>query len=178
MHPQEVFHFSDNNYCRKIQHPEFTYAQLTRGIYTKPCNIATSRITVYTSTIAAPVTHGMSFLATATALRNINIKKRKLCLLEEEWQMCGQTQLPRRFIEDTLIPVILATAIGALIFTIDIGISSIAVNTVYNAQMGIPSMEFHGHVVGAVCTVIEQGLAMAAQRFNEQLVGSSGSHRR
>jgi hypothetical protein len=175
MRLEEVFHFNDASYRKKIQRKEFTYAQLAKGIYAKRRNITTSKVTVYTTVICVPVTFGVSLLATANAFRNINVEKRKLFLLEEEWQRCGQTRLPKRFIKDTLIPVILTTAIGVLTFTVDVGISSMAANAAYNAQMGIPSMEFQGHAVGAVYTVVENGMGMAARGFNEQIaeIGSS-----
>jgi hypothetical protein len=171
----EIIHFNDDNYRKKIQCKEFTYAQLAKGIYTKRRNIATSKVTVCTSAICAPITSGVSLLATANAFRNINVEKRKLFLLEEEWQRCGQERLSKRFVKDTLIPVVLTTTIGLITFTVDIGIASGVANAAYNAQMGIPGVDFHGHAVGAVYAVIEKGMGAVAQKFNAEIaeVGSN-----
>ncbi|KAJ8482838.1 hypothetical protein ONZ45_g14818 [Pleurotus djamor] len=154
----ETFGFSSSDYIEKISDPSYTLQEIALNIYKKRRAIAMSTVQVAGGILASTISGGVTLAGSAFAARNINVEKRKLKLLEEEWEgNRRQYPLPKRHVKDTVIPVIIATAVGALAFTVDLGLSNaVAQNEMY--PIGHP---FHYPYditqVGIYYTAVERG---------------------
>lgn len=168
----EIIRFNSHEYMMKICKYEYSYYQLATNIYCKRRAIACSRTSVVGTILCASVTGGMSLVGTAIAGRNIIIEKQKLQLLEKEWARRGVPPLPRRHFKDTVIPVVLSSALCMFTFTVDLGIANTAANAALETQMGIAGAEFHGHLVGSFYTGVEKGLSTASNKANHAVSDS------
>ncbi|KAF7976008.1 hypothetical protein HWV62_8012 [Athelia sp. TMB] len=123
MHPKEALNFNSADYARHIREEDYTVGQLANNIYTKRRAIAASTTTAATSVAAAHVSGGMSLFGAVWSGRNISVERQKLAALEQFWASCGQQPLAHRPFKDTVIPVVVATAIGAFAFDLDLALA-------------------------------------------------------
>ncbi len=120
----ETIHFNERDYRRKIRKPDYTHYELVSNIYRKRRNIASSTTSMVTSVATAPVA-GIGVVGLAWSARNMSVDAQKLRLLEKEWARRGQKPLPKRPIKDTLIPVLMTTAVGIFAPFVDIGMDKV-----------------------------------------------------
>ena len=161
-----LFGFSSSDYREKISSRDYSYAEVATNIYRKRRAIASSKTSAVGGVAAVHVSGGASLVGTAWATRNISVEKKKLRLLEEEWERRGQEPLPKRTLKDTIIPIIITGAIGVFTFSVDLAISNATATAAQAAAMGIPGYEFHGHLVGAYYTSIEKGAGKLGNAVN------------
>ncbi|KAK7032588.1 hypothetical protein VNI00_012851 [Paramarasmius palmivorus] len=154
----EVLGFNSSKYREKISDPNYSLQTMALNIYKKRRAIATSGVQVAGGVVAAGISGGVTLAGSAFAARNIHVEKQKLKLLEEEW-CTGRRQypLPKRHIKDMVIPVIIATAVGALAFTVDLGLANAAAqNAMY--PIGHPfHYPYDIHAVGLYYNAVERG---------------------
>jgi len=130
MHMKDALGFSSSRYREKISDcNEYHPIQLAHNIYKKRRAIIAATGGFLTGLAAAHLTGGMSLAGSAWSDRNLHVEKRKLKLLEEEWMNRGFETLPSRNVRDVLIPVVVATAVGALTFTVDMGLANAVAQT-------------------------------------------------
>ncbi|KAJ8503080.1 hypothetical protein ONZ45_g11174 [Pleurotus djamor] len=120
----ENVHFDSTQYAAKISHPTYSLQQLALNIYRKRRAIATSKVQIIGGVTMSLVTMGLSLFSSAIGLRTLDVEKQKLHLLEREWAVRGQYPLPKRHIQDTIIPVLITTSMGVLGFFLDFGAAS------------------------------------------------------
>ncbi|KAJ8489886.1 hypothetical protein ONZ45_g13401 [Pleurotus djamor] len=120
----ENVHFDSTQYAAKISHPTYSLQQLALNIYRKRRAIATSKVQIIGGVTMFLVTMGLSLFSSAIGLRTLDVEKQKLHLLEREWAVRGQYPLPKRHIQDTIIPVLITTSLGVLGFFLDFGAAS------------------------------------------------------
>ncbi|KAJ8489099.1 hypothetical protein ONZ45_g13707 [Pleurotus djamor] len=157
MRLRDVLGFSSSNYKEQISDPDYTLQEIALNIYKKRRAIVASKVQATGGVLASGVTGGWSLASSAYATRNINVEKRKLKLLEEEWSNRRQPRLPKRRLKDMVIPVIIATATQAFAFTIDLGLANAAAqNEMF--PIGHPfSYPYDLDAVGLYYNAVERG---------------------
>ncbi|TFK66416.1 hypothetical protein BDN72DRAFT_844424 [Pluteus cervinus] len=161
MKPQEAFNFDATAYAAKISKRDYTYYRLADNIYRKRRKLATiAPSALSTVTIALAAHHPMSLVGLIVCIREEQVQEKKLYLLELEWRRRGQPPLPQRHVQDTLIPVILSFATGALSFVINVDLAA----PISHLMQHIPGFNdvFGGYSIGAAYTSAgQQGLDSA-----------------
>lgn len=150
--------FDGDEYSQKISLREYSWDELAKNIYKKRRAIASSMAAAATGLVAAHVSGGTSLVGTVWSTRNIRVEMKKLDLLEAEWARRGQKKLEKRAVNDIVIPIFLASAVGTLAFTVDIGIANESAEAAHAAARGC-AYEFHGHLIGAYWDGIERALS-------------------
>ena len=161
-----LFGFDSSNYREKISRRAYSYAELATNIYRKRRAITAAKVSAVSGVAAVHVTGGASLVGTAWSARNIAVEKKKLRLLEEEWARRGQEPLPTRTLKDTVIPVVITGAIGALAFSVDLALSNAIEAMAQGPATGFPGYELSGHLVGAYYTALEKGLGSTGNAIN------------
>ncbi|KAJ6454414.1 hypothetical protein C8R45DRAFT_1222869 [Mycena sanguinolenta] len=156
---KEALGFSSSDYREKISDwKEYHPIQLAHNIYKKRRAIIMATGGVATGLATAHLTGGVSLVGSAWSGRNFRVEQRKLELLEEEWENRGFKKLPRRDVKDVLIPVIIATTVGALTFTIDMGLANAVAQTAMYPVGSPLAYPYNVHAVGLFYQVVEWGV--------------------
>ena len=174
MRIQDSLHFSATSYDKRIHDKDYTFGELARDIYLKRCHIASSTTSAAAGIACAHVSGGVSLFGSAYAGRNVSVEKQKLTLLEHLWESTGVEPLPHRHIKDTVIPVVITTAVGVFTFSVDLGLSNAVANA---AQAGIPGYELaiSSHITGGEFSGVEKGMGWVGERINQKIAGH-GEH--
>jgi hypothetical protein len=171
MRPSEVTGFSSSKYRQRIagKLPH----QLIYDIYKKRRALTTSGVGVVVGVVCAHLTGGASLVAAAWHGRNCNVEKRKLRLLEQEWRSRGGDELPDRYVEDILIPLVISTTIGTFTFCMDVGLSSPCVDSAiaaaFSEHTGLPAEAFPKDVFGVAFSAGEYAAAVTGEKVNGAL---------
>ncbi|KAF7976116.1 hypothetical protein HWV62_7553 [Athelia sp. TMB] len=171
MHIKEAFNFNSAEYARHIREEEYTVGRLANNIYTKRRAIAASKTSALASVAAAHVSGGTSLLSAAWSSRNISVERQKLDALEQYWESSGQPRLPQRHFKDTIIPVVVATAIGVFAFDLDLAIADGGAAT--SMQMAGYMIPVH-HLISGEYSLAEKGVSCMG---NKVVGGYSGQDR-
>lgn len=166
----DILHFSESDYYERIREKGYSAYGLAREIYTKRRKANGAKGAVVSSVVCAHVTGGLSLLGGAYAGRNLSVEHQKLKLLEQMWGECtGGHELPHRHFRDTIIPIVISTALCYLTFTVDLNMTSFAANAAYANQIGMSSYIFPSHIVGAEATGAEKSLGWVGRKVNYRL---------
>ncbi|KAF8657838.1 hypothetical protein AX16_002154 [Volvariella volvacea WC 439] len=168
----EILDFDKYDYQEKISAPDYSYYKLAHNIYTKRRAITGSTVATGASVLSLGVTGGASLFGGAFSLRNRSVEKQKLKLLEREWERRGQPHLPER-LRDMIIPIVLTTAAGMFMFSVNLGIEN-AMNPppeLVHAGWLTPMSAVEGFMVGAYYTAVEKG----AHGIANKVTNRSGS---
>ena len=171
MRIQDALHFNATSYNKRIREKDYTFGELARAIYIKRRHIASSTASAAAGVACAHVSGGMSLVGSAYAGRNISVEKQKLTVLENLWKCTGMAPLPHRHIKDTVIPVVITTAIGVFTFSVDLGLSNAVAN---GAQASIPGygLAISSHLTGGELFGMEQGMEWAGGRISGKIANS------
>jgi hypothetical protein len=161
----EALHFDSRKYAVKISQLNYPYMKLRDNIYLKRRNIVSSTISALGGLACAYITGGMSLGGTVYSGRNLKVEEEKLALLEAEWVRRGGEPLVQRYFKDTVMPLILSSAVSAFTLGADIGLAHAAVPSCA-AQMATPADQFSGHLVGPALTVAESWMSCVGRRVN------------
>lgn len=171
MRPGEALNFNSSDYARHIREENYTLAKLAHNIYSKRRSIAASAASTVTSVAAAHVSGGMSLFGAMWSGRNISVEKQKLAVLEQFWASNGQSPLPHRHFKDTVIPVVVATAIGAFAFDLDLAIADGGCAT--SMQLGGYMLPVSSHLISGGYFLVEKGVSWAG---NKAVAGGYNGH--
>ncbi|KAJ7044423.1 hypothetical protein C8F04DRAFT_1228705 [Mycena alexandri] len=149
--------FSSSEYREKISDwNEYHPIQLAHNIYKKRRAIIIATGGVATGLATAHLTGGVSLVGSAWSGRNFRVEQRKLGLLEKEWENRGFKKLPSRDVKDVLIPVIIATTVGALTFAVDMGLANAVAQTAMYPVGSPLAYPYNVHAVGLFYQGVEQ----------------------
>ena len=95
------------------------------------------------------------------------MEKQKKKILHDEWKDRHGEKLEKRVVKDTLVPVALASAVGAFTVAADMGISNAAATSSLAAAQGIPGYGFNESMVSAIYTGYEQAGTAVARKVGD-----------
>ncbi|KIM87776.1 hypothetical protein PILCRDRAFT_3526 [Piloderma croceum F 1598] len=176
MRLKEALHFNKKDYKTRMKQKDYTFGELAVDIYQKRRRIASSKVSIGTGVACAHLTGGTSLLSSAYAGRNISVEKQKLALLEDRWASTGIDPLPKRPIKDTLIPIVISTAIGAFAFSVDLAISNAVATAADAAQLGLSgyALPVSSHLISGEYGGVEKGMNWASGHVNNQISKMGG----
>ncbi|KAI0825455.1 hypothetical protein BC629DRAFT_1586371 [Irpex lacteus] len=146
----DLLHFDQYAYQRKISRPWYPDPDLYENIYKKRRQTVSSGFSIGAGVALAPVTAGGSLVSSAVGVRTLGIANQKLALLEAEWARRGYRRLPDHFLRDRVLPMAVTGAVSVATMGFDVGLGSAGANMVVQAG---------GHGVGQVIHGIGHGYA-------------------
>lgn len=114
----DIASFNKQKYRYHVQE-DYNDEELRDNIYKKRRQVAASSCSVGTGVALMHVTGGASAVGSLLAGRNVQIARKKLKILEEEWGERGYEKLPKEFVRDTIVPAAISAAVGVVSCGID-----------------------------------------------------------